>query len=169
MLSLSLCLSLCRSDLLFFERMRVTSLPRLSLSRSFFVGNSQSAHSLFWVVFCRKKGEHAAVFFFKKTPIFLRTACFRHTREALLAGGNKKRTGRQLYERRRHFFSFFLLSPRAKNEHQHCSGTSDRADAGEFRPEKFFFFLFFFFEWWWWFWGVPDAVARRVAVNRCGL
>ena len=65
-----LTLSLCRSDLLFFERMRVTSLPGyLSLSRSFFfVGNSQSAHSLFLCVFCRKKGEHAQPFFFSEDP-----------------------------------------------------------------------------------------------------
>ena len=93
-LSLSLCLSLCRSDLLCFERMRVKPLSRLSLSRSFFCGeNSQSAHSLFWVCFfCRKKGgsTQPSVFFFKKTPKF---ACFwpTHTRRSASFGpeGNK--------------------------------------------------------------------------------
>ena len=91
-LSLSVCLSLCRSDLLFFERMRVPSPGYLSLD-PFFVGKILRAHThSFGCVFCRKKGgsTQPSVFFFKKTPKF---ACFwpTHTRRSASFGpeGNK--------------------------------------------------------------------------------
>jgi len=177
-LSLSVALIFCFSS----ECVLNLSPGYLSLSRSFFCGeNSQSAHSLFWVCFfCRKKGGSTQPFFFQEDPKICLFLAYTHAKKLfVLAGGNKKRTGRRqkfVRETTRHFFSFsfslsfFLLFPTTrKNEHQYCSGTSDRADAGEFRPEKFFFLFFFFFFEWWWFWGVPDAVALRVAVNRCGL
>ena len=172
-LSLSVCLSVA---LIFCFRANACNLSRLSLSRSFFLWGILRAHTHSFLRFSLQGKRRARSRFF----FFRRPACFRPTptRRSSLLWPEVTKKGPDddtLYERRRrHFFSFsfFFLSsfPRArfKNEHQHCSGTSDRADAGEFRPKKFFF-LFFFFEWWWWFWGVPDAVARRVAVNRCGL
>ena len=116
-----LTLSLCRSDLLFFERMRVTSLPGyLSLSRSFFfVGNSQSAHTHCFCVFSAGKKESThPFFFFQKTPICLFQASYAYARSSLFwPRGNKKRTTGRRHSCTRDdddtFFPPFFFSPHA--------------------------------------------------------